>query len=307
MVDTSAYYGNWRVGGDALNGWPQAPANGYLAGSIADVAIYPTALAATTVLSHYNGGAVGASAPIGLFTSTCTAESCAFNASASTDTGGTIATYSWNFGDGSAVVTGASPTATHVYPTAATYNVTLTVTDNTNSTDVVTHSVSPNFGTGSPVAAFTANCTGLSCAFDGSTSTDTGGTITNYSWNFGDGSPVVTGSSPTVTHVYTTATFYVPSLTVTDSTTSVSTVNNFLYPGSPGTPHAAFTSNCTALSCAFNGTISTDAGGISITNYSWNFGDGTTGTGAIPTHVYATGGTYTVTLTVTDSHSRATR
>ena len=301
MVDTSVYYGNWRVGGDALSGWPLAPTNGYLAGSIADVAIYPNALVPATVLSHYNGGAVGASAPIGRFTSTCTAESCAFNASTSTDTGGTIATYSWNFGDGSAVVTGAGATATHVYPTAATYNVTLTVTDNTNSTDVVSHSVSPNFGTGNPIAAFTSNCTGLSCAFDGSTSTDTGGTITTYSWNFGDGSPVVTGASPTVTHVYTTSSFYVPSLKVTDNTSSVSTVNNFLFPGSPGTPHAAFTSNCTALSCSFNGTVSTDAGGISITNYSWSFGDGTIGTGAIPTHVYAAGGTYTVTLTVTDS------
>ncbi len=299
MVDTSVYYGNWRVGGDALSGWPSAPANGYLAGSIADVAVYPTALAPATVLSHYNGGAVGASAPIGRFTSTCTAESCAFDASTSTDTGGTISTYSWNFGDGSPAVTGATPT--HVYPTAATYTVTLTITDNTNSTNVVSHKVSPNFGTGSPVAAFTANCTGLSCVFDGSTSTDTGGTITSYSWNFGDGSPVVTGASATVTHVYTTSNFYVPSLKVTDNTSSVSTATSFVFPGSAGTPHAAFTSNCTALSCSFNGTTSTDAGGISITTYSWNFGDGTTGTGAVPTHVYAVGGTYTVTLTITDS------
>ena len=301
MVDTSVYYGNWRVGGDALTGWPSAPANGYLAGSIADVAIYPTALPAAAVAAHYNGGAIGASAPIGRFTSTCTAESCAFDASTSSDTGGTIATYSWNFGDGSAVVTGASATRTHVYPTAATYNVTLTVTDNTASTDVVNHSVSPNFGTGNPVALFTANCTGLSCAFDGSTSSDTGGTITTYSWTFGDGSPVVTGASPTVTHVYAASGFNVPSLKVTDNTTSVATYSTFLFPGSPGTPHAAFTSNCTGLSCAFNGTVSTDAGGISITGYNWNFGDGTTGTGAIPTHVYAAGGTYTVTLTVTDS------
>ncbi len=173
-------------------------------------------------------------------------------------------------------------TPTHVYPTAATYTVTLTITDNTASTDVVNHNVSPNFGTGNPVAAFTANCTGLSCAFDGSTSTDTGGTITTYSWNFGDGSPVVTGASPTVTHVYAAASFYVPSLKVTDNTSSVSTVSTFLFPGSTGTPHAAFTSNCTALSCAFNGTVSTDAGGVAITGYSWNFGDGTTGTGAAP-------------------------
>ena len=83
--------------------------------------------------------------------------------------------------------------------------------------------MSPNFGTGNPVAAFTANCAGLSCTFDATGSTDTGGTITSYSWNFGDGTPVVTSASPTTTHVYAAPSFYEPALTVTDSTTSIST------------------------------------------------------------------------------------
>ncbi len=65
MVDTSVLLRQLAGGRrrSRLVGRP-APANGYLAGSIADVAVYPTALAAATVLSHYNGGAVGASAPI---------------------------------------------------------------------------------------------------------------------------------------------------------------------------------------------------------------------------------------------------
>ena len=310
MVDTSVFYGHWRIGGDAIDGlplagvpgWPSAPANPYLAGSIADVAVYPTALSAATVLSHYNGGAVGASSPIAKFTSTCSAESCAFNASTSTDTGGTITAYSWNFGDGSAVVTGASPTTTHVYPTATTYSATLTISDNTTSTDVVSHNVSPNFGTGNPVAAFTTNCTALSCSFDASGSTDTGGAITTYSWNFGDGTPVVTGASPTVTHVYAAPSFYVPTLTVTDNTTSISTIYNLL-PVGASAPQAAFTSNCTGLSCSFDASGSTDTGAV-ITMYSWNFGDGTTVvTGASPTvtHAYAGANTDHVTLTVIDS------
>ncbi len=53
----------------------------------------------------------------------------------------------------------------------------------------------------------------------------------------------------------------------------------------------------------FNGSDSTDPDGISdIVSYSWDFGDGTTGTGVIATHTYTDNGTYTVTLTVTDNN-----
>ena len=37
-----------------------------------------------------------------------------------------------------------------------------------------------------------------------------------------------------------------------------------------------------------------------VTAYAWNFGDGTTATGPTASHTYAAGGTYHVTLTVTD-------
>jgi VCBS repeat-containing protein len=53
------------------------------------------------------------------------------------------------------------------------------------------------------------------------------------------------------------------------------------------------------LAVAFDGTGSSDVDG-NVVSYTWDFGDGATGTGATPTHVYATAGTYTVTLTVTD-------
>lgn len=64
-------------------------------------------------------------------------------------------------------------------------------------------------------------------------------------------------------------------------------------------PTASFTFTCTGLSCSFDGSGSTDSDGT-IASYAWNFGDGTTGSGVTVSHTYAAGGTYTVSLTVTD-------
>lgn len=64
-------------------------------------------------------------------------------------------------------------------------------------------------------------------------------------------------------------------------------------------PVAQVTANCTALSCNFDGSGSSDVDG-NITDYSWSFGDGSTGNGAQVSHSYGNNGTYQVTLTVTD-------
>ena len=48
-----AYTGYWRVGGDNLGSWPNAGTSQYLAGTIDDVAIYPTALTLAQVRDHY--------------------------------------------------------------------------------------------------------------------------------------------------------------------------------------------------------------------------------------------------------------
>jgi subtilisin len=63
-------------------------------------------------------------------------------------------------------------------------------------------------------------------------------------------------------------------------------------------PAASFTASCTDLSCSFTD-ASTDGDG-SVVGWSWSFGDGTGSTAQNPAHAYAVGGTYTVSLTVTD-------
>ncbi len=65
-------------------------------------------------------------------------------------------------------------------------------------------------------------------------------------------------------------------------------------------PVAAFTSSCVDLVCSFNGSTSSDPDGT-ITSYAWDFGDGTTGTGATVSHPYTSANSYTVGLTVTDN------
>ncbi|SFQ20233.1 serine protease [Amycolatopsis arida] len=71
----------------------------------------------------------------------------------------------------------------------------------------------------------------------------------------------------------------------------------------PGDPVAQFTASCSddSLTCTFDGSGSSDPDG-GITSYTWDFGDGTTGTGATTRHTYLGHTTnYTATLTVTDN------
>ena len=47
------YSGVWRIGGDNLNGWPNQPSSNKFAGSIDEVAVYPTALSLAQVQAHF--------------------------------------------------------------------------------------------------------------------------------------------------------------------------------------------------------------------------------------------------------------
>jgi chitodextrinase len=147
----------------------------------------------------------------------------------------------------------------------------------------------------SPRAVFAYSCTGSTCSFDASLSSDSDGTITSYTWAFGDGT---SGAGATVSHTYATGATYAVALTVVDNGGRTSTQTQNVNTNAP--PIASFTFTCTGVTCDFNGSSSQDWDGT-ITSYVWNFGDGTTGSGPTPSHAYAAAGTYTITLTVTDN------
>jgi YD repeat-containing protein len=142
---------------------------------------------------------------------------------------------------------------------------------------------------------------GQNTSFSGGGSFDPDGSIVSYAWNFGDGGA---GSGVAPTHIYTTAGTYNVTLTVTDNngaTGSATATATVTVPNQPPVANAggAYT-GATAQRINFNGGGSYDSDG-SIVSYAWNFGDGGTGSGAAPLHSYASVGTYTVSLTVTDN------
>ncbi|MGD8868680.1 MAG: PKD domain-containing protein, partial [Gemmatimonadales bacterium] len=125
-------------------------------------------------------------------------------------------------------------------------------------------------------------------------SSDPNGTIIGWNWDFGDGA---TSTAQNPTHTYSTAAVYTVMLTVTDNDGLTATSSKSVTAG-PQAPVAEFTWNASGLSVDFTD-ASTDADGT-VTGWNWDFGDGATSSAQNPSHSYAVGGSYTVTLTVTD-------
>ena len=221
--------------------------------------------------------------------------------------GGSIRSYTWNFGDGTAPVTAGSPSATHVYSAPGTYTATLTVTDNLGVT--ANAAAAQTVIVDQPAAAFSSSSSTLAPnavgTFDASGSSDSIGGITDYGWNFGDGSSQDAGATATTTHRYSQRGSYAVALTVTNSYGQTATATHAVTVDDA--PTAAFTPSATVATTGaplgFNAGPSAAMTGGSIADYSWSFGDGSsqdTGTTATASHAYAAAGTYTVSLTATD-------
>jgi PKD repeat protein len=120
-----------------------------------------------------------------------------------------------------------------------------------------------------------------------------------YSWNFGDGG-LATGL--TAAHSYATSGNYTTTLTVIDSASASAKSSQTVMVAPIPALRANFTFTAaqpsSGQSVIFTGTAT---GGLSPYTYGWNFGDGSSGTGPTPTHIYNTVGNFTASLDVTDS------
>jgi gliding motility-associated-like protein len=216
-----------------------------------------------------------------------------------------VFTYAWDFGDVNA--TTANPNTStvknpaHQFTAAGVYHIELTTT----STNGCVASVTKDF-TVSGKALFTAvpnTCPGDVVVFtdrtDGATPAST-----SWLWDFGDGS---TSGLQNPTHVYANSnssatTFYTVTLTVTGhngcSVTSYSQpIHINIRPTANFTPPPL---SCETKTVNFTDTSTPGEGTIST--WVWDFGDNTANSALQnPTHTYATAGTYTAKLTVTNN------
>jgi len=234
-----------------------------------------------------------------------------FNASTSYDPDGEIVEYFWDFGD---ETNATGPIVTHPYLEDGEYFVKLSVYDDSSLTGSKT--TTKEVKNRSPIAVLLESTPSeidvdQKVSLDATESYDPDGSIVSYTWGFGDGTA---DKGSTVFHTYSDSGFYTLTLTVIDNDGATGelvflfNVINDSIPSS-GEPFAMFSVNGSSITennfVHFNASDSYDSDG-SIVDFSWDFGDGQNATGAVVDHQYASDGTFTVTLTVTDDQNALT-
>ncbi len=126
-----------------------------------------------------------------------------FDASASSDPDGLIASYAWNFGDGG--TSNAGPTEWHPYQAPGSYVITLTVQDDDGATNSTSRTIVVGSTSQAPVAAFTYSpltpTIGQPILLNAQSSYDPDGTIVSYLWDLdGNGTDDLSGSLGQVTY-----------------------------------------------------------------------------------------------------------
>jgi PKD repeat protein len=236
-----------------------------------------------------------------------------FDASASTDPDGTVAKYEWDL-DGNGTYetnTGTTATTSKTYATASTPTIGLRVTDDAGATTTTTRVLTVQNRL--PAASFTLTpnpvTSGQSVTLNASGSSDPDGTVAKYEWDYdGNGIYDATTTNATTTRTFATAGSFEVGLRVTDNNGGTATTTRALTVTNRA-PTASFTATPnpvpTGTAVTLNAAASSDPDGT-IAKYEWDLdGNGSyeTNTGATATtsKAFATAGTATVGLRVTDN------
>lgn len=212
----------------------------------------------------------------------------------STISSGAIATWFWNFGDGT---NSADQNPTHSYGAPGTYPVVLVVQSNTSPScvGVVNKNVTvyPK-----PVAAITGTneCIGVATTFTNNSTVSSGSIMTN-TWSFGDSNG---SSQQSPTHTYGASGTYMVELIVSSDHNCLDTATTtvMVHPK----PVASFTNTtvCFGFTTDFTSTSTVSIG--SIQTETWDFGDASIGAGNTTSHTFAASGNYNVELLVTSDN-----
>ena len=214
--------------------------------------------------------------------------------------------YYWDFNASDGITIQATGiTTTWVFTDIGTYLVTLTVRDISNATSQSTVTITvlnraPVANAGTDISVNEDAVAYFSGVLSHDTNSDN--LTLNYTWNFGDGSPLEYGI--VASHIYRDVGVFTVTLMVRDihGTTSLDTllvtVTNVLPTCNAG---SSMYGNEDQL-LTFNGSATDSESDINSLTYTWSFGDGATATGRNVTHAYSQNGTYIATLTVTDIH-----
>src|SRR5207249_10096865 len=179
-----------------------------------------------------------------------------------------------------------------------TFSVTVTVADSAGKTATSSVSVTVNARL-TVTAVATPNPTEISVAV-GSTARTTGGLGTpTCKWTFGDSG---TANTCSASHTYIGAGTFTAIVTATDDL-GVTATNSIIITVSPKLTVTMTTSTSNPVVGQSLTFTATTANGVGLATCSWNFGDGSTGSGCSTTHAYNTQGTFTAKVTATDALS----
>jgi gliding motility-associated-like protein len=213
-----------------------------------------------------------------------------------------VATYSWDFGDNSNIVTTTSPVIDHNYVIAGTYSPALSITDLLGCTQRVQKPA--NITIYGPIAKLSNSegaCVNSNVTFIDSSISTANHPISSWMLNYGDGTfDTANTNFPKFVHSYTSVKNYAAYLVVTDNSGCKDTLF---------TPGGVNITNPMAL-FSLKDSIACNNSNIDFTNqsvgfdlsYTWNFGDAQPDTTANPSHLFKAEGTYDVSLAIKDRY-----